>query len=313
MAPCGCRAPRPRRRPQPLSAGPPPRRRPTPQAPPARPPPPAGRRPSARFVCTCSPLSLNEITLLKTPLSALVLDHYHLVTGGTCSRACYHAAGPLPTPAAPGALINGGPTHRCREPAGSRRGELAQVRAQQLRLSLTRRGNLLGGLRGTQLSEQDVHRLLARTEGWAAGRQLAALRLEDRADPSAFIERFQGADGTSSAISARTFDPASPAGTRLPLPTSVLNRMCAPLCNALTGRPDGAELISEVHRANLFLIPLDDERRWFRYHHLFAGLLRHELPRSAGEAFRAASAGGAVVCGQWRCGRGHWPCDRLGS
>src|SRR6201984_3938423 len=65
--------------------------------------------------------------------------------------------------------------------------------------------------------------------------------------------------------------------------TSVLNRMCAPLCNALTGRDDGAELISEVNRANLFLIPLDDERRWFRYHHLFGGLLRHELTRTAPE------------------------------
>jgi len=59
--------------------------------------------------------------------------------------------------------------------------------------------------------------------------------------------------------------------------------MCAPLCNALTGRPDGAELISEIHRANLFLTPLDDEHRWFRYHHLFAGLLRHELSRTAPE------------------------------
>src|SRR2546430_7972985 len=59
--------------------------------------------------------------------------------------------------------------------------------------------------------------------------------------------------------------------------------MCAPLCNALTGRDDGAELSSEVNRANLFLIPLDDERRWFRYHHLFGGLLRHELARTAPE------------------------------
>jgi len=67
------------------------------------------------------------------------------------------------------------------------------------------------------------------------------------------------------------------------LVTSVLNRMCAPLCDALTGRADAAELISEIHRANLFLIPLDDERRWFRYHHLFGGLLRHELARTAPE------------------------------
>jgi LuxR family transcriptional regulator, maltose regulon positive regulatory protein len=65
------------------------------------------------------------------------------------------------------------------------------------------------------------------------------------------------------------------------LATSVLGRMCAPLCDALTGRSDGAELISEIYRANLFVIPLDDERRWFRYHHLFGGLLRHELARTS--------------------------------
>jgi hypothetical protein len=67
------------------------------------------------------------------------------------------------------------------------------------------------------------------------------------------------------------------------LATSVLNRMCAPLCDALIGRADSAELISEIHRANLFVIPLDDQRRWFRYHHLFGGQLRHELARASPE------------------------------
>jgi LuxR family maltose regulon positive regulatory protein len=67
------------------------------------------------------------------------------------------------------------------------------------------------------------------------------------------------------------------------LVTSVLNRMCAPLCDALTGGADGAELIGRIYRANLFVIPLDDERRWFRYHHLFGGLLRHELARASPE------------------------------
>jgi LuxR family maltose regulon positive regulatory protein len=65
------------------------------------------------------------------------------------------------------------------------------------------------------------------------------------------------------------------------LVTSILNRMCAPLCDALTERADGAELIGEIYRANLFLVPLDDEHRWFRYHQLFGGLLRHELTRTA--------------------------------
>ena len=129
-----------------------------------------------------------------------------------------------------------------------------------------------------------MHRLLARTEGWAAGLQLAALRLKDRADPSAFIERFTGADWhIVNYLGEEVLTSQPPRVRDFLLLTSVLNRMCAPLCNALTGRPDGAELISEIHRANLFLIPLDDEHRWFRYHHLFAGLLRHELSRTAPE------------------------------
>ena len=129
-----------------------------------------------------------------------------------------------------------------------------------------------------------MHRLLARTEGWAAGLQLAALRLNDRADPSAFIERFTGADWhIVNYLGDKVLTSQPPLVREFLLVTSVLNRMCAPLCDALTGRPDGAELISEIHRANLFLIPLDDERRWFRYHHLFGELLRHELSRTAPE------------------------------
>ena len=129
-----------------------------------------------------------------------------------------------------------------------------------------------------------MHRLLDRTEGWAAGLQLAALQLQDRADPSAFIERFTGADWhIVNYLGEEVLTSQPPRLREFLLVTSVLNRMCAPLCNALTGRDDGAELISEVNRANLFLIPLDDERHWFRYHHLFGGLLRHELARTAPE------------------------------
>ena len=127
-------------------------------------------------------------------------------------------------------------------------------------------------------------RLLARTEGWAAGLQLAALRLRGRADPSAFIERFTGADWhIVNYLGDEVLTSQTPLVREFLLVTSVLNRMCAPLCDALTGRADSAELISEIHRANLFLIPLDDEHRWFRYHHLFGGLLRHELASTAPE------------------------------
>jgi LuxR family maltose regulon positive regulatory protein len=164
------------------------------------------------------------------------------------------------------------------------RGGLAEVRAEDLRFSPGEALDFFSGRLGPLLSEHDVLRLLARTEGWAAGLQLAALRLRDRADPSAFIERFTGADWhIVSYLGEEVLASQAPDVREFLLETSVLNRMCAPLCDALTGRADGAGLISEIYRANLFLIPLDDERRWFRYHHLFGGLLRHELARTAPE------------------------------
>src|SRR5262249_33733204 len=157
------------------------------------------------------------------------------------------------------------------------RENLAEVRAEDLRFSPGEALEFFSSRLGPLLSETDVIRLLTRTEGWAAGLHLAALRLRDRADPSAFIERFTGADWhIVSYLGEEVLASQTPEVREFLLETSVLNRMCAPLCDALTGRADGTRLISEVYRANLFLIPLDDEHRWFRYHHLFGGLLRHE-------------------------------------
>jgi LuxR family maltose regulon positive regulatory protein len=227
------------------------------------------------------PTFVNEMTSSDAPL-VLVLDDYHLVTSTQVhalvttllDRCPPHLHLVLITRADPPLQLS-----RLRV-----RGELAEVRAEHLRFSLDEAREFFGGRLGTPLSKQDVHRLLARTEGWAAGLQLAALRLKDRADPSAFIERFTGADWhIVNYLGEEVLTSQPPRVRDFLLLTSVLNRMCAPLCNALTGRPDGAELISEIHRANLFLIPLDDEHRWFRYHHLFAGLLRHELSRTAPE------------------------------
>ena len=212
----------------------------------------------------------------------LVLDDYHLVTSARvhASVATLLDRGPsqlhlvLITRADPPLQLS-----RLRV-----RGDLAELRAEDLRFSFDEAREFVGDRLGTGLPERDVRRLLARTEGWAAGLQLAALRLRDRADPSAFIERFTGADWhIVNYLGEEVLVSQPPRVREFLLVTSVLNRMCAPLCDALTGRADGAELISEIHRANLFLIPLDDERRWFRYHHLFGGLLRHELARTAPE------------------------------
>jgi ATP/maltotriose-dependent transcriptional regulator MalT len=227
------------------------------------------------------PTFINEVTSAGAPL-VLVLDDYHLITSAQVHASVAALLDRCP-PQLHLVLITRAdpplPLSRLRV-----RGQLAELRAEQLRFSMDEAREFFGGRLETQLSEQDVHRLLTRTEGWAAGLQLAALRLRDRSDPSAFIERFTGADWhIVNYLGEEVLTSQAPRVREFLLVTSVLNRMCAPLCNALTGRADGAELISEVNRANLFLIPLDDERYWFRYHHLFGGLLRHELARMAPE------------------------------
>jgi LuxR family transcriptional regulator, maltose regulon positive regulatory protein len=225
------------------------------------------------------PTFINEVTSSGRPL-VLVLDDYHLITSAQVHASVAALLDRCP-PQLHLVLITRAdpplPLSRLRV-----RGELGELRAEHLRFSLDEAREFFGGRLGTRLPEQDVHRLVARTEGWAAGLQLAALRLKDRADPSAFIERFTGADWhIVNYLGEEVLTSQPPRVREFLLVTSVLNRMCAPLCNALTGRADGAELIDEVNRANLFLIPLDDERHWFRYHHLFGGLLRHELARTA--------------------------------
>jgi LuxR family maltose regulon positive regulatory protein len=227
------------------------------------------------------PAFVNEVTSSDAPL-VLVLDDYHLVTS-----ASVHASVTMLLERSPPqlhlVLITRAdprlPLSRLRV-----RGDLAELRAEDLRFSLDEALEFFSDRLGRGLSEQDVLRLLARTEGWAAGLELAALRLRDWADPSVFIERFTGADWhIVNYLGEEVLVSLPPRVREFLLVTSVLNRMCAQLCNALTGSADGAELISQIHRANLFLIPLDDERRWFRYHHLFGGLLRHELARTAPE------------------------------
>jgi LuxR family maltose regulon positive regulatory protein len=221
------------------------------------------------------PEFINEAAASDNSL-VLVLDDYHLVS----SRQVHESVTTLLDRCPPQlhlVIITRAdpalPVSRLRV-----RGQLAEIRAEHLRFSLGEAREFFDGRLDAALPERDVHRLVTRTEGWAAGLQLAALRLRDRADPSGFIERFTGADWhIVSYLCEEVLDSQAPRVREFLLVTSVLNRMCAPLCDALTRRADGEELISEIHRANLFLTPLDDQRRWFRYHHLFGDLLRHEL------------------------------------
>ncbi len=160
------------------------------------------------------------------------------------------------------------------------RGQLAELRAADLRFTLGEAGELLRAALGHDLPDRAVAALAERTEGWVAGLQLAALSLQGRSDVGRFVEEFSGSHRYVLDYLAEEVLDRQPEQLRIfLLETSVLERLSGPLCDALTGHTDGQELLESAERSNLFLIPLDEERRWWRYHHLFADLLRARLLR----------------------------------
>jgi LuxR family maltose regulon positive regulatory protein len=175
------------------------------------------------------------------------------------------------------------------------RGQLCELRARDLRFNSQEAADFLNQAMGLALSTADVEALEERTEGWAVGLQMAALSLQGRRDVEGFIAQFTGShrfvlDYLTDEVLSR-----QPAPVRdFLLRTAILTRLSAPLCDALLGEETGAEagsaqaILETLDAANLFLIPLDDTRTWYRYHHLFGTLLRHQLERQEGKAGVAA-------------------------
>jgi LuxR family maltose regulon positive regulatory protein len=127
------------------------------------------------------------------------------------------------------------------------------------------------------LTSEQIAALETRTEGWIAGLQLAALSLRGREDLSGFVQAFTGSHRfVLDYLTDEVFAGQTESTQSFLLQTSILERLNASLCNAITGRTDSQVMLDELERNNLFLTALDDERRWFRYHHLFA-VLRHHL------------------------------------
>jgi LuxR family maltose regulon positive regulatory protein len=218
---------------------------------------------------------LNELNLTGSQL-VLVLDDYHLITNPTCHQSLGFFLEHLPagvhvvlaTRADPPL-----PLARMRA-----RGELAELRAADLQFTHEETSALLNGSMGLQLGTGDVARLAERTEGWAAGLVLAGLSLRGRQDAEAFIAAFSGdnrhvADYLGGEVLARQPD----AIRAFLLRTSILERLTGPLCDAVLEAEGSAQVLVQLERSNLFLVPLDDRREWYRYHHLFAQLLRLEL------------------------------------
>jgi LuxR family maltose regulon positive regulatory protein len=175
------------------------------------------------------------------------------------------------------------------------RGELLEIRAEKLRFNQEESAAFLNELLGLGLDGADVARLHERTEGWAAGLYLAALSLSGQPDPGAFIAAFAGDDRhVVDYLGAEVLRGQSDEVRTFMLHTSVLDRLSGPLCDAVAQVQGSAAMLRQIERANLFLVPLDARREWYRYHHLFRELLMHELrqvePELVPELHRRASA-----------------------
>jgi LuxR family maltose regulon positive regulatory protein len=159
-------------------------------------------------------------------------------------------------------------------------GEVTEIRTEELRFNDEEAGSLLNGSLDLGLELSDLELLQARTEGWAAGLQLAGLSLRTQANRQAFLQAFAGDDRQIGEYLQELLAEQPAALRAFLLQTSILERLCAPLCDAVTGGDDASLRLEEIHRSNLFLVPLDSRGQWYRYHHLFRDLLRSELARS---------------------------------
>jgi LuxR family maltose regulon positive regulatory protein len=223
----------------------------------------------------------------------LVLDDYHLVDSGPVHESVAFLLENLP-PSLRIVVSSRAdpplPLARLRA-----RGQLAELRAAELRFTSEEAAALLAESAGPGLPGPAVAALTARTEGWAAGLRLAALSLRGHADPAGFVSAFSGSHRfVLDYLADEVLDGQTGQVREFLLETSVLQRLSGELCDAVTGRSGSQAMLEDIERAGLFLVPLDEVRGWWRYHHLFADLLRTRLeaeqPGRAQALNRAAAA-----------------------
>ncbi|KEQ25692.1 LuxR C-terminal-related transcriptional regulator [Paenibacillus tyrfis] len=223
---------------------------------------------------------LNKITAIPDRF-ILVLDDYHMIDSKPIDDALGFLLERMPTQMH--LLITTRedpnlPLARLRV-----RDQLTEIRNADLRFTSHEAAEFLGGVMGLSLSEEEVALLESRTEGWIAGLQLAALSMQGHKDADSLIRSFTGSHHfVLDYLVEEVLQQQSASIQAFLLRTSILDRLCGPLCDAvLRGGTDeflsGQETLQYLERANLFIVPLDNERRWYRYHHLFADLLRQRL------------------------------------
>lgn len=234
---------------------------------------------------------VNDLDVLAGPL-VVALDDYHVIDGAAVHEAVTFLLDNLP----PQVVL--AMTTRVDPPLPlarlRARGELVEIRAGDLTFTVDEAGMFLNDVMELQLGAELVAALEERTEGWAAGLQLAALSARSRAgaadgdrDVAGFVEAFSGGHRfVLDYLVEEVLDRQPDEVREFLLDTCLLDELTGGLCNAVTGRSDGAAMVEVLERENLFVVPLDEERRWYRYHHLFAEALRARL--AARDADRVA-------------------------
>lgn len=206
----------------------------------------------------------------------LVLDDYHLIDARSIHDGIAFLLDHLPPPMHLVITSRADPPLPLARLRG--RAELAEIRAADLRFTPSEAAEFLNEAMSLNLSAQDVADLEARTEGWIAGLQLAALSMQGRDDVSGFIAAFTGDDRyIVDYLVEEVLQRQSREVRRFLLQTSILDRLSGPLCDAVTGDEGGRGMLESLERGNLFVVPLDDRRQWYRYHHLFADVLQAHL------------------------------------
>jgi LuxR family maltose regulon positive regulatory protein len=240
---------------------------------------------------------INSLTTTLSHETILILDDYHLITASQIHQSILYLLDHLPhrfhlvisTRADPPL-----PLARLRM-----RGHLTEIRAADLRFNAEESATFLTRTTNLNLSDEDIAILKMRTEGWIAGLRLAALSMQGREDISAFLKAFKGSQRYIIDYLVEEVLSRQPEAVQIfLLQTAILERLQASLCEAVIGMHgeeiSGQAMLEQLEQANLFLVPLDDERLWYRYHQLFAEALRHRLqsnhPSLVPELHRRASA-----------------------
>ena len=244
--------------------------------------------PGVEPVDVALPLLLNEVKDAGTDL-VLVLDDYHVLTAGRVHEGVEFLLSYLPPTLR--LVIAGRADPPLPLPRLRAQGELTEIRMADLSFSPPEAGELVASVAAVELDRDALASLVGRTEGWAAGLQLAALTIKGRTAPSAAVDEIRGDNRhildffTSEVMSKLDQDQRD-----LLVRTSGLERLSGPLCDAVLNRADSAIILAELDEANLFVVPLDDRREWYRCHRLFRDALGHQLdPRVSAEVLARAA------------------------